>query len=161
MRHLPDSEAFPSRLAQLRANLRWGITGGLFFATGLCFLAAIPGIFLLLLGVVSYFAEQGGGSDFWVPGTSKAAIHSLEIFPLYFLAGILGGVLVGLLRPLARWRLGATVLGMMAGTILYWCAGFAAAALTDLRPLSAEHFWTSLGLGSIVGGYATFKEWKP
>lgn len=37
-----------------------------------------------------------------------------KVIALYFIGGIVGGAIVGLLLPLTKWRLGASVVGMVA-----------------------------------------------
>jgi hypothetical protein len=144
-----------------RGRVLQGVVAGLFLGVGLCALSALPGAFLLLFTVLAYVGERAGDSSFWVSGTSRAGLQMLLVFPLFLVAGVIGGALLGLLWPLVRWRLGQTALGMLGGTILYWVAGIAAAAVTDMEAFSAEHFWISLGLGSVTGGWIAFTEWKP
>jgi hypothetical protein len=42
----------------------------------------------------------------------------------YYVSGVLGGAVVGLLLPLARWPLGAALVGVIAGSIVYALAGW-------------------------------------
>jgi len=144
------------------ANIIWGIRGGLFIAAILCSLAAIPLLLIFLLVLLTYASHWTGiATSFFVRETIGLGLHTLLVFPLYLIAGTVGGTIVGILRPLTQWRLGATFLGMVCGTIGYWCMGPVVAVFTELDVLSMEHLLVSLGLGSIVGGGAMFAEWKP
>ena len=140
----------------------WGIRGGLIIAAALSGMAALPVLLMLLLVLLTFVSRWTGiATSFFVPETISLGAHMLLVFPLYLLAGVVGGAIVGILRPLTRWRLGATLLGMICGTIDYWCMGPVVAAFSDLDVLSLEHLLVSLGLGSVVGGGVAFMEWKP
>ncbi len=130
-------------------------------AAGLSMLAALPvgiGLLLVLLTYISLWT--GVATSFFVTETIGLGLTMLWVFPLYLAAGVVGGAIVGCLRPLARWRLGATFLGMIVGTVLYWSVGPVVAAFTDLEVLSLEHLFVSMGLGSTVGGSVAFAGWS-
>jgi hypothetical protein len=140
----------------------WGVRGGLFFALVFCGLAALPMLFIMGLVLLTILSQRTGvATSFFVPETISLGLHALWVFPLYLAAGAVGGLIVGLLRPLTQWRLGTTIVGMIAGTIGYWCMGPVVAAFTDMRVLSMEHLLISLGLGSTVGGGVACMEWEP
>lgn len=146
----------------LKTDLTWGITAGLVGAACLCVIAANPVLFIFLLALMTYTSQRSGvATSFFVPETVGIGLRVLWVFPLYLAAGMVGGSLIGLCRPLARWRFGATVLGMAAGTILYWAMGPVVAAFTDMQAFSLEHLLISVGLGSFVGGTVAFREWEP
>jgi len=150
-----------SRWSAVRANLGWGVGGGIFVALFFCGLAAIPMLFMMVLVLLTFLSQRTGVATwFFVPEAISLGLHALWVFPLYLAAGAVGGLIVGLLRPLTRWRLGATAVGMAAGTIAYWCMGPVVAAFTDMRVLSTDHLLISLGLGSVVGGWVAFMGWK-
>jgi hypothetical protein len=147
---------------RVRADVAWGVTGGVAIALGFCAIAAIPaalGLLLVLLTLISQWSAIA--TSFFVAEVIPEALALLLVFPLYLAAGVVGGAIVGALRPLARWRLGSTVLGMIAGTIAYWSTGPVVAVFTEMDALSMEHFLLSLGIGSLGGGYAGFTGWEP
>lgn len=147
---------------RVRADAAWGAAGGVVVALCLCAMAAIPVALMLVMVVLTLISQWTGvATTFFVVEVIPGALTFLFIFPLYLAAGLVGGTILGILRPLARWRLGAMVLGMIAGTILYWSMGPLLQALTETDALSMEHFLTSLGLGSVVGGGGTLIGWSP
>jgi MFS family permease len=77
-------------------DVRWGIGWGLAFAVGFSLIALVSFAF----GDPRQFAEMG-----LAPATTLGA---------YAFGGVVGGTLVGLLRPLTRWRAGAGLVGIVA-----------------------------------------------
>ncbi|MDF1501819.1 hypothetical protein [Roseisolibacter sp. H3M3-2] len=77
-------------------DVRLGIGWGLAFAVGFSLIALAS----FALGDPRQFARMGV-----TPATTLAA---------YLFGGVVGGTLVGLVRPLARWRAGAGVVGVVA-----------------------------------------------
>jgi len=75
---------------------------GLFAGMFLCFVAGI----MILLGGHDNFVEMYG-------------INIVQLFGLYLGGGLCGGMVVGALLPVARWRWSAGVLGVIAVTPLY------------------------------------------
>lgn len=85
----------------LATNLRWGVIAGLFFA---CFYSLfVTGLYLLR-----------GSAPFEANETTYG-----QVVLSYFGTGIVAGALVGLLRPLLRWRLGAVVVGVVAAFAVF------------------------------------------
>jgi hypothetical protein len=80
----------------LLANLGWGALWGLLF--GLVYVLVL-GILFVLQGPVLFHAYN---STF------------AEVAALYLIGGVGGGLIVGLLRPLLRWRWGAALVGIFA-----------------------------------------------
>ena len=151
----------PARWGDVRHNIGWGVFGGVMMALGLSAMAALPVLFMLVLMALTYVSQRSGvATGFFVAETIPMGWAILLVFPLYLAAGVAGGAVVGLMRPLARWRMGATLLGMIAGTIAYWSMGPAVAAFTGMRVLSLEHLAISLFLGSVVGGAVAFDLWE-
>jgi len=147
---------------RVRADAAWGAEGGVVIALCFCGMAAIPMAFMLVLVVLTLISQWTGmATSFFVVEAIPVALTLLLIFPLYLAAGLVGGTIVGILRPLARWRLGTMVLGMIAGTTAYWSMGPVLQALTGVDALSKQHLLTSLGLGSVVGGAAGLFWWSP
>ena len=126
------SSAFQRR--SLIADLRWGATWG--FLVGLC----------LSLFVAVLFAIRGPqlflpyGTTLWL------------VVGLYLVGGLAGGLITGLLRPLAKWRWGAALIGVFAAIpVGLGCrlmqAGFAPWELND----SLTMMIFSVALGASVG----------
>jgi hypothetical protein len=86
-------QASPRRLA---SDIRWGVVWGSILALALT-------LVLLVLFAVH------GSKLFDSYGTSFTTVALL-----YLCGGVAGGVIVGLLRPLSRWRIGAVVMGVFA-----------------------------------------------
>src|SRR6185437_16691712 len=82
-------------------NLIWGGTWGLFFGVVYCAIG-------LLLRI-------GRGPDF----LRGYGITFGQLMLLYAAAPIAGGLIVGLARPLTRWRAGAVIVGMMAAFVIW------------------------------------------
>lgn len=150
------------RWSNVRGNLLWGISGGVLIGAGFCAIAAIPAAFILLLVLLTCLSQWSGvATSFFVPETARQSPYILLVFPLYLAAGVAGGALVGLLRPLARWRLGAALLGTIAGTLL--CAAMAPVinAFSDTKIVPVDYLLTSLLFGILIGGGAAFTGWAP
>ena len=93
--------AAPTRGARAwGADVRWGV------AAGACFAALYSGmaVVLYVLAGPAQFGDKGL--------TLRATVAA------YAAGGLAGGALVGLLRPLARWRAGAMLVGVAAAVPL-------------------------------------------
>lgn len=80
----------------LARDLKWGVGYGLAFA------AAYSAIVLV---------------QYLVTGPGVVESRHITLGPTiaaYFVGGVVGGALVGLLRPFTRWRVGATLIGIIA-----------------------------------------------
>jgi hypothetical protein len=123
----------------LRGDLKWGVTWGLWFAGGYSILAlGLYGLQGTLLGETSRF--------------------SLPLVILgYLAAGISGGSVVGLLRPVARGRVGATVLGAFIGVLVYFIAGITTLGARDLFTMPG--LIATVVIGSVVGGACGQTSW--
>jgi hypothetical protein len=71
------------------------------------------------------------------------------VIAAYLVGGIASGALFGLLRPLARWAVGAAILGVVAAMPAYAAMRFAVDGFT---PWTADDTSTVLVLSSIIGG---------
>jgi hypothetical protein len=89
-------EGPPSAISKLRRNLRWGIGNGLFMG---CFFTAV----VLVIRVVP------GNRPFERTGVTIASTIAV-----YLIGGMLAGAIIGLLRPLARYALGAMLVSIPA-----------------------------------------------
>jgi hypothetical protein len=94
--------------------------------------------------------------------TGLGRTSSSEVPPIgyvvaaYFGAGVVGGVVFGLLRPITRTRGGATILGCILGTIIY-ASMYVLLVLT--RRVELWAIWLSPILGSVVGGISAQFVW--
>jgi hypothetical protein len=98
------------------------------------------------LVAVAIFALQGA-APFTVNDTSLG-----KAIMLYLAAGVSGGGLVGALLPLATWRWGASILGVLGAATLY-----VPIALSQPHPDILAGLIPSVVVGSIVG----FGAWTP
>lgn len=88
-------------------NLAWGLAWALAFALALSLFVAVQA---LLRGSMYFEAE----------GVSLA-----QVVAMYFTAALAAGCVAGLLRPLARTRAGATIVGAAVGPFVYGAISFA------------------------------------
>jgi hypothetical protein len=119
-------------------NLAWGLRYGVAFAV----------LFSLLVGVLAILR----GSD-W---NSTYQVSTLSVVLGYCIAGVLGGLLVGLLRPIATGRFGGTIVGMLTGAFVFSAIMIAADGIGGFRPGSTILPGTLMGgaLGFQFGGEA-------
>jgi len=85
------------RLATIRRNIKWGVSGGLGIAA--CYCVWVIGIYLIR-----------GDEPFTRQGATLG-----KVLAVYVWGGALGGLIVGLLRPMAEDEVGALVVGLLAG----------------------------------------------
>ena len=88
-------------LESMLENLRWGVAAGLFFA-------ALYSLYVTLLYLIR------GPDPFDANETTLG-----QVIAVYFAGGIAGGAIVGVLRPLAKWRIGAAVVGVVAAVPVF------------------------------------------
>ncbi len=128
-RDLPSTRVTTSILKNLKWGLRWGLTMAVGFT------------------VIALFASIGRYLD--PSAASEPSLASLVGF--YFIAGICGGLLLGLLRPIAKHKTGALFIGT-AVVALYL-------ALLDYLFYAATDGWRQVDtilvvLGALFGGPA-------
>ena len=87
-------------LTTLRKNVKWGVSWGLGAAIVLTLLAA-PFSFFRWLSVSAVAA----------PGS----LSFLRIVAMYLFSAIMGGTLLGLLKPLLSWWIGRRIVGVVVG----------------------------------------------
>ena len=88
-------------------NIRWGLWFGLWYAV-------IYSLFVTAMAILRGSTEYPDqGLNTWI------------IIATYFALGLVGGVTIGLLRPLLRWGLGAAFVGFVIGTIIFLGIGVA------------------------------------
>jgi hypothetical protein len=95
---------------------------------------------------------------FVVAGPPDGPLSFVGILATYVVVGILAGVVAGLFRPLSRTKLGATVLGMIVGSVLYIGGGVSLSGTGILRepgPMVAF-----LLAAFVVGGLSGAKWWN-
>jgi peptidoglycan/LPS O-acetylase OafA/YrhL len=86
---------------RLTGDLRIGIRVGLSFSVAFSVLAAIAFVILLMNGEASAIKRDTG-------------LNFPEIILLYVVGGLVGGVLIGLLRPLRSTAVGSFVIGTIS-----------------------------------------------
>jgi hypothetical protein len=125
----------PSRVG---ANLRWGIGWGIG-------LAAIYSVIALPLGLLRGCGLRIGGESF----------STGRIILIYFGGGILGGLTLGLLRPLTRTKPGAAIVGaLVAFPLSYMMVLF-------LDKSAGRELLTASLLALILGPLFGLKSWEP
>ena len=123
--------------SSLLSNLGFGVACGVGIALMLS----------LFVGVLAFFR----GSD-WNPAYQ---VSTLAVIRGYLLGGVLGGTVFGFLRPVTHGRLGATVIGMIVGPIVYG----AMATAVEGQPQWGTA--TSVIPGVLVGGVSGWIWGKP
>lgn len=111
------------------------VVGGI--KLGLMFAAAYT---VIALGL---FAITGGAS------LDRSAAMLVRVIAVYAAGGIVSGAAFGLLRPLARWMIGAGVLGMLLAIPAYAGMRF---AVKGFVPWTAEDTSDVLVLSTLIGG---------
>jgi hypothetical protein len=82
-------------------NVIWGVGYGLGFAA--IFMAWA--VFVRIVGGADAFAQKG--------------TSFLAVLALYLFGGIAAGGIVGLLRPIVRWRIGSALVGIICAEVIY------------------------------------------
>jgi len=95
------------RKMPLNERIAWGVRWGLAFG----FVYALYPVVAFLFGGDARFEEHG--------------LSAIGLSALYLVTGVIGGAIVGILRPLARDRAGAALVGAI--TMIVVCAGFGVA----------------------------------
>jgi hypothetical protein len=85
-------------------------------------------------------------------------VSLLGIIGAYYAGGITGGIVVGLLLPLAQWRAGATVIGIAAAFFVFLGIGVAVDGVHNLAKPSS--YLDALVIATLVGGVAANMVWK-
>lgn len=126
-------------MTRLRRDVPWGLGYGLFGAT-------------LLTAWVSFLALLNGSVHFPELDTTLG-----RVIAGYYLAGTVAGATVGVFRPALRARIGAFVVGWLAGTTIYSAVAFVQGQLFGLP------FWVWFLPGLGMGGLAvvTYDEEHP
>ena len=79
----------------------WGVRYGLAFAA----LFMAWAVFVRIVGGADAFGEKG--------------TTLLTVLALYLFGGVAAGGIVGLLRPIARWRIGSAIVGIICAEVIY------------------------------------------
>jgi hypothetical protein len=120
------------RMRLTLSNVAYGVTFGLGLAT------------IYSLWALGVFLVAGSRSFARVDTTLGAAVIA------YYSAGLLGGVLAGLMLPLGRFLFGAVVLGILVGTVFFFCIEVATSG--PFWQWTSTNWKAVLALGAIVGG---------
>ena len=119
-------------MSRIAHNIRWGLIVGLFF-----------GVFFSIIATVLVALGSGRRSA----GTETYSLPAL--LALYLGSGIIAGLMFGIMRPLARWRAGAILIGLICALVV----GIAVGILIDGLPSSWDDAsWFTLVLWTIVWG---------
>jgi hypothetical protein len=94
-----------------------------------------------------------GSAAFEANGVTMAGIVAA-----YYGAGIIGGAIVGALSPLLRWRLGATVVGMVAGFVVF--VGIGLATEGYFTRWTNRTWETAVVLGTFFGAVCANIVWR-
>lgn len=131
-----------------RRDLRWGLRTGLAWAASFSILAAL--IFVVVS--IGWGIEHGGWHDVGpAPPGGLLGLFGMVV-GAYFLAGAIAGPLVGLLRPYARWPLGAMAVGIIGGSAVYAAVSPVAVVMEGAGSFSLlTWFLMPVALGLIVG----------
>ena len=123
-------EFVPLRSAGLRENIGWAVRWGIWMAAG----------FSVLALAIATIAWAGSG----------ARMRGMNVLPLaigtYWIGGLVGGLILGILRPITAWPLGA----MLVGTLIAFCVYSACAAALFLSG-DPEFADMTLSSGVLVG----------
>lgn len=128
----------PQRSDRLR-NLKWGLAWGLAYAV---MFSAFIVVMAVLRGSTTY---------------PHLGVTTETVVAVYFVVGLAGGAMLGLLRPLLRYRLGVAFVGWIVATIVYTGAGISMDGW-GLRQLAFGS-----ALGALVGPLCAFivrRQWR-
>lgn len=129
---------FVSR-SSIGSDIKWGLGWGLWLAGGFSLLGS------------ALFVLQGT-----VLGNPSRFSFPLVILG-YLAMGVIGGLLIGVLRPLAQLRVGATILGIIIGIVVYAIAGIVAVGEKEF--VSLPGLVSTLVLGTVIGGICGHSTW--
>jgi hypothetical protein len=122
-------------------DLRWGIGWGLF-----------AGVFYSLVAFAIY-AFQGSR-----PFESKGITLGSTLM-VYIVGGLIGGTVVGLLRPLAKQRAGAMIVGVI--TMIPVSIGFVFILFGPMSRWGGGELFGVLFTAVFLGGYGGWEFWEP
>lgn len=130
-----------SRGVSLRDSTVRAIGNGLAIAFGIC-------VFATLIVAIGAAVVTDDSAE---PVFTRQGYEYLML--AYVAAGVAGGLVVGLLRPLGKWPLGAMVIGIPVATLAYGAVGLAMLFMGDADGPSTlgETAAMSIGIGFAVG----------
>lgn len=94
-----------------------------------------------------------GAAPFEANGVSLGGIVAA-----YYGAGVAGGAIVGALSPLLRWRLGATIVGIVAGFVVFLGIGLATEG--HISRWTGRTWETAIVLGTLFGVICSNIIWR-
>jgi purine-cytosine permease-like protein len=132
-------------LSALGNNVKFGVFLGLFVAVAFAVLSTISGLAGLSLG-------RKSANPF-----ASLQMTYLAGLVCHLVAGVVGGAIAGVMRPLGRWLIGAMLIGSVAGAIT---------AITFMVGEYGRHVWNPetreiivlfACIGAIIAAYARSK----
>jgi hypothetical protein len=124
----------------IRDDLRWGLGIAAFFIA-----------FYALIAVVLYFLR--GADSFEAQGLSLP-----RLLLAYLGGGVVAGCILGLLRPLTRWRLGAALVGVAVALPVFLGIGL---ALFGMPSTWDSSVWGAMvGAAVLLGSVGGADSWK-
>jgi len=120
-------------------NVWWGAGWGLF--TGVIYSAFGMGVLLL----------RGGGSS------ARDEVSAPVLILFYLLAGLVGGVIVGLFRPLLKHRAWSTATGVIA--LLPASVGVLRLMAGPISGWGGAEWFAVFGTAAFLGGYFGYNYW--
>lgn len=130
----------PAKPRTVSQDLRWGAKWGLF--AGLVYVVFAACVLLL----------KGG-----VPDSAPARVTPLTVLSVYPVAGVIGGLIVGTLRPLTKERKGAMMVGAIAAVPA--CVGFLLLMSGPLSEWGGAEVFSLIISSVILGGMGGYKFW--
>lgn len=118
----------------VRSGIRWGVS----YAAG----------FSLLALAIAFITVARAGFQH----VDAAATVLGKVFAAYFLAGLVSGMLVGVLLPIGRRRIGAALLGLIGGIPVYGVVGMAILPVSEWWPnLAVVTLLCAVTVGPLFG----------
>ncbi len=81
------------------------------------------------------------------------------VVAVYYFGGATGGAIAGLLLPLTTWRIGSTMVGMIAG--LPVCFGVGFAIYGPLSQWDGSNLFGVIATAVLLGGFGGYAFWEP
>ena len=126
--------------AVILRNIGWGLAWGCGYA-----------VFFSVIALLIYLF--GASTPFQANRTTLPVV-----LLAYLTGGLIGGVLVGLLRPLNRWKRGAALMGLVGASAAYSAIGIAASGW--FWQWNPEDIFAAVAAPLLIGPALGVKIWK-